>query len=163
MYKWENHNLQKHYLKHPSGDCKDCWSIALKTSQIPIPIAEYEFQSLDVLKRKWLFFNARFKEKEDEEAKIHQYYVDENFIVTICFVDTLKTSYKFHSIQNFHDNEINFTKKLEILKKFKRMESYIEKKMFDFNIRSLETSNLYPPDRNRLKKAAQAFTQKTRS
>ena len=163
MHKWEKQNLQKHYLKHPYGNCQECWSLALKTTQKPIPINEYEIQSLDVLKRKWLFFNARFNEMNSDEAKIHQYYVDENLIVTICLLDTLKTSYKFHSNPNFHDNEINFTKKIELLKRFKNRESYSEKRMFDFNIRFLETNSLYPPDRNRLKRAAQAFTQKTRS
>jgi hypothetical protein len=163
MHKWENNNLQKHYLKHPSGECKECWSIALRTTQQPIPITEYEIQSLEVLKRKWVFFTARFSEKEGEMAKIHQYYVDENLIVTISLVDTLKTSYKFHYSQDYHDNEINFTKKLDILKRFKSKESYSQKRMFDFNVRYLKTDSLSQEEKDVLKKASQAFTQKTRS
>jgi hypothetical protein len=46
MHKWEKHKLIEHYLKHPSGACKECWSLALQSTQKPISIEEYEIQSL---------------------------------------------------------------------------------------------------------------------
>ena len=163
MHKWEKHKLIEHYLKHPSGACKECWSLALQSTQKPISIEEYEIQSLEILQRNWLKFTAWYQKSESKSGMIHQYFVDERFLVTICLSNILKTSYKFHLNEDFHDNEINFSKKLALFNKFKKRESYSLNKMYGFNVHYIETRNLSDQDKLTLNEAKSAFIRVTRS
>lgn len=163
MYQWNSSNLNKHYLKHPFGQCKECWTLALNTPHKPISIDEYEEQSKAVIDRKWLFFTARFLEKATDNPEVHQYYVDEKLLVTVCRSNDIKTSYKFHSGEGEHDNEINLIKKINLFIRYKNRESYSEKKMFDFNVRYFSTKNLNYPDKITLQRYKEAFVKITRS
>lgn len=101
MAKWNS--LQVHYLKHPAGDCKDCWAAALGK---PAVVSQVDYASAPdaVRAAPWLHVSGRYHSECVEESIDCEYFVDARMLLA-CFeakTQSVRTCYRFHEREGVH-------------------------------------------------------------
>ena len=107
MARWNSNNLDRHYRKHPAGQDEECWKDLLSKPR-RITKSEYESESLEVIARSWLNYqaqeldfqswhNARLNPEPPYHAR-GSYFTDRRAILTITnsHNDDIRTCFHLH-------------------------------------------------------------------
>lgn len=160
MLFWNPNNLFKHYQKHPCGDCKHCWGLALGV-QSPIPQNLYDQTSRDSEKDAWLSFRARYKEDSMSIEKPCKYFLSGKMIFTAVELpgNEIRTCYRIHPKEGNHQPGDNLVDHINIIKKIARKRNNEFGKMYGFKrVTPTQTNrtNLTDQEYERLKHAARS-------
>lgn len=103
MSTWDRTNLEKHYKKHPAGECRSCWS-SLVGGASPISLKEYDLESRAVEVTASLSFSAQYRKDMKVAPERMRYFIDGRLILTAVtpLSKTIATSYRHHRYRGDH-------------------------------------------------------------